>query len=243
MAFRVSFLVLLVGISWAFSQNQSEAESSGELDPQAQAAIEVYSNKAEKAKEKLLTSMKKTRAGIQNGKGRAEAKLTLLEEFDNAQQQFEVDGTLPTLTSLVIAVNEYEASLANERLKCEKEIDRAVTRLVNEDGEGAKALIALKGRLFAKNDENSKRRFNARLEGTRWVWPDNNLRPKNWFVLQPSGVLTAGWHDKPGDWKVLSPTKIEAVIAASNRQPVVLTIDAKFQQFSGPNGLIFKRLQ
>lgn len=57
-----------------------------------------------------------------------------------------------------------------------------------------------------------------RLIGTKWDWPDHNLKDA-WFTLNADGTVTAGWHSTSGLWTVTSASTITAVIRLTNRTP------------------------
>lgn len=57
-----------------------------------------------------------------------------------------------------------------------------------------------------------------RLAGTKWLIPlkDSKTPERNWFKLNADGTVVAGWHERVGNWRVISDDTAEVKISGSD---------------------------
>lgn len=55
-----------------------------------------------------------------------------------------------------------------------------------------------------------------RLIGTKWLWVDNTLGDRGWFIFNEDGTLEVGWHNKPTIWTASTGGRVLTKIGEAN---------------------------
>jgi hypothetical protein len=84
------------------------------------------------------------------------------------------------------------------------------------------------------------------VAGTRWQWHDQQFGSRAWFQLNADGTVTAGWHQKKGEWKLLGDRRISAKITATGNRVHTLRVASDLRSAvlleSGREPVAIKRL-
>jgi hypothetical protein len=137
---------LVVASLASFAQDNPKAEP---INVELQKATDEYTKSKKKAAEALLAAMEQEVNAVKDdAKLDVDDKVKRLDRLNQEKKAFESMERVPTMGTLKASVATYKSELAAAREKCNPVFKEAANKVLRDDLEKAKAILAERDRLF-----------------------------------------------------------------------------------------------